>query len=230
MKKATNNEHPAQALRRYPLPTAATRAKAVILADGEYPGTGTIAGAILRSAEYVICCDGAADSYIADVRVPAAIVGDCDSLGEATLRLHADIIHRSSDTNTNDLTKSVLFCLSQGIGDIIILGATGRREDHTLGNIGLLSRYAAMEGVSRISMITDNGVFDAITEDSMFDSFKGQQVSLFTIDPATPVGSDGLFYTLPPNLNAWWCGTLNESLGDSFMIRTTSRTIVFRVF
>ncbi len=218
------------AIKKYPLPTETTTAKAVILADGEYPAPGSIAGGILRSAGYVVCCDGAADSYIADGNIPAAIVGDCDSLSPDTMRLHSGIVHRIDDTETNDLTKAFRFCLSQGLDDIIILGATGRREDHTLANIGLLSDYAATEGVTRVSMITGNGVFDSIAGDAVFDSFEGQQVSLFTIDPTAQVRSKGLFYTLPPNFGSWWCGSLNQSEGDTFTLYTIAKTIIFRVF
>jgi thiamine pyrophosphokinase len=146
------------------------------------------------------------------------------------MQLYPYLIHRNHDTEINDLTKSVLFCLSQGIDDIIILGATGRREDHTLANIGLLSDYVAMGSLARISMITDNGVFNAITTDSQFDSFAGQQVSLFTIDPTAHVESEGLLYPLPPRFASWWCGSLNQSLGDSFLIRTSAKTIIFRAF
>ena len=51
------------------------------------------------------------------------------------------ILHRISDQETNDQTKAVNFLLAQGKRRIAIIGATGNREDHTLGNISLLSDY-----------------------------------------------------------------------------------------
>lgn len=209
------------------MPKSNTTAKAVILADGEYPADG-VAGDILRAAKYVVCCDGAADSFILNGGTPAAIVGDCDSMSEITMQCYPDIIHRSESQEDNDLTKAFRYCVSQGKNEIIILGATGRREDHSLANISLLADYALEADVC---MVTNNGVFNAIREDSKFASFIGQQVSIFTIDTTTAITVEGLLYTPPADgLCAWWRGSLNEAVKNNFIIHTNGRTLVFRTF
>lgn len=212
----------------YPLPDPSTRAQAVILADGAYPAPGSVAANILARAEYVVCCDGAADAFIADGGIPAAIAGDCDSLSAAAASLYADRIRCSADQESNDLTKAFRFCTGQGFTDIVILGATGKREDHTLANISLLAGYAEQAGVV---MVTDYGVFNAIRTDSRFESFPGQQVSIFTIATDTAVTVEGLLYIPPADgLCGWWRGSLNESAGDVFTVRTGGETIIFRAF
>ena len=50
-----------------------------ILANGNYP-THPIPQQILSSTERVICCDGAANRFVAEGGTPFAIVGDADSL------------------------------------------------------------------------------------------------------------------------------------------------------
>ena len=52
---------------------------AVIVAGGESP-TATVPLDVLHNAPYVVCCDGAADRYIATGHTPDAIVGDGDSI------------------------------------------------------------------------------------------------------------------------------------------------------
>ena len=112
--------------------------------------------------------------------MPTVIVGDCDSLSEKEKLQYASIIHKISEQDTNDLTKAVRYCLAQGWKDLIILGATGRREDHTIANISLLADYIDIAG--EVWMLSDYGVMNAIREDATFESYPGQQVSIFSIE------------------------------------------------
>ena len=211
----------------YPMPDAATVYDAVILADGDYPEAG-LPAAVLRNARHVVCCDGAADRYAAHGGTPSAIVGDGDSVSRATAERFADRFVRVGEQETNDLSKAFRYCLAQGYTRLAILGATGRREDHTLGNIGLLPDYVRQ---ADIRLLTPYGVFDAIHNRTAFASFARQQVSLFTLSPATRLHFEGLRYPAPEEgLRAWWCGTLNEAEGDRFVIDTDGPTLVFRTY
>jgi len=58
----------------------------------------------------------------------------------------------------------------------VIVGATGKREDHTLGNISLLADYMK---TAKVVMVTDYGIFTPMQGITEFTSHKGQQVSLF---------------------------------------------------
>lgn len=209
------------------MPTAKWQPETVVLADGEYP-TGAVAAALLSGAAQVVCCDGAAKRFVGEGGLPAAIVGDCDSLDDDLRERFGNILHCDSDQETNDLTKAVRFCIGHGSRDITILGATGKREDHTLGNISLLVDYMQL---ARVRMVTDLGVFDPIGGDTFFESFAGQQMSVFTLSPATLITTVDLRYPLHrASLTRWWCGTLNQSEGDIFGIRTTDAAIVYRLF
>ena len=73
--------------------------------------------------------------------IPDAIVGDMDSLNESIAGRFHDRIFKDKDQDTNDLTKAVAWCSERGYRDLVILGATGKREDHTIGNISLLAEY-----------------------------------------------------------------------------------------
>lgn len=209
------------------MPDAATVVETVILADGEYPSEG-IPAAILRNARYVVCCDGAADAYIRHGGTPDAIVGDGDSLNPSTAKLLADRIFLTSEQETNDLTKAFAYCMEHGRENIVILGATGRREDHTIGNISLLADYSRK---ANVSMITPTGVFNAIHAPASFASAARQQISIVTIGTATRVSVKNLKYTPPADgLCSWWRGTLNEAEGDFFEIYTDGPTLIFRAF
>jgi thiamine pyrophosphokinase len=70
-----------------------------------------------------------------------------------------------------------------------------------------------------VMMVTDTGILMAFTEGSSLQSFPGQQVSIFSIDPDTEITSQGLRYPLDKKKIAnWWVATLNESLGEAFRL------------
>jgi thiamine pyrophosphokinase len=159
---------------------------------------------------------------------PEAIVGDLDSLNDDLANRFADRIFLDESQLTNDLTKAVSWCSKMGYKDIVIVGATGKREDHTIGNISLLADYAKD---IKVKMVTDTGIFLPFLRSCSVQSFPGQQVSIFSIDPETEVTSHGLRYPLNrTKIKNWWFATLNESLGDSFSLEFYGRLIVYLQF
>jgi len=111
---------------------------------------------------------------------------------------------------------------------LTILGATGRREDHTLGNISLLADYQA-RGLD-VEMWTDYGVFTPATGCQTFASRAGQQVSVFCLDDAPLTLRDVRWPLEGRRITRWWQASLNEALTDTFRIETRGRVIVFRTY
>lgn len=202
--------------------------KVVILCDGSFP-QHPVPLSYLKNAEQIICCDGAADKLIEFGMTPDYIVGDLDSVSKKTKADYADKIVYNGDQETNDQTKAVEFVLQKGYTKVAILGATGKREDHTIGNIALLLEYANKLDVVSIS---NTGIFRPVLKSVKCASFKGQQVSIFCVGTPTPLTSAHLKYPLNKTiLHSWWMGTLNESLGDSFSLEfDKGRLIVFQKF
>ena len=195
---------------------------AVIVAGGEFP-TAPQPLEILQSAPYVVCCDGAADRYIATGRVPDAIVGDGDSISAENREKFAHLLHIISEQESNDQTKTVRYLLEHGMRRIAIVGATGRREDHTIGNISLLIEYARAGG--DVCSFTDHGVFVPCNGTTTHKCHKGQQVSIFSIT-AKELSAEGLLYPIY-DFNNWWQGTLNECTGDEFTIKAKGEYLLF---
>ena len=196
--------------------------EAVIVAGGDYP-TSEQALQVLHNAPYVVCCDGAADRYIATGHVPDAIVGDGDSISAYNRAKYATRLHIVAEQETNDQTKAVRFLLEQGKRCIAIVGATGRREDHTIGNISLLIEYA--RAGAQVRSFTDHGVFIPCNGDTTLKCRKGQQVSIFSIT-AKQLSAEGLLYPIY-DFNNWWQGTLNECTGEQFTIHAEGEYLLF---
>ena len=196
--------------------------EAVIVAGGDYP-TAPQPLEVLHNAPFVVCCDGAADRYIATGHVPDAIVGDGDSISAYNRTKYASRLHIVAEQETNDQTKAVNFLLGKEIRHIAIVGATGRREDHTIGNISLLIEYA--RAGAQVRSFTDHGVFIPCNGNSTLKCRKGQQVSIFSIT-AKKLSAEGLLYPIY-DFNNWWQGTLNECTGEEFTIHAEGEYLLF---
>lgn len=173
----------------------------VILAAGDFPNKGGTAWRVLEGADVVVCCDGAANTFRRlFARDPEAVVGDCDSVkGEFSTLV------RVPEQETNDLEKAVRYCRSKGWRNPVILGATGRREDHTIGNI-----FRAM--ALGLVVVSDFGRFVPFCGRKTFAVEKGAAVSVFATDPATKMTSMGLEWPLDGvEFKNLYCATLNRA-------------------
>ena len=195
---------------------------AVIVAGGEFP-TGKQPLDILQDTSFVVCCDGAADRYIATGRIPDAIVGDGDSISAENREKFAHILHIIREQDTNDQTKAVRYLIERGKRRIAIVGATGKREDHTIGNISLLIEYA--RAGCDVRSFTDYGIFIPCNGTTTHQCHKGQQVSIFGIT-AKELSAEGLRYPIY-DFNNWWQGTLNECTANEFTINAKGEYLLF---
>lgn len=207
----------------------------VILADGDYP-SHAIPLEVLQGAERLYCCDHAGRVAIDHGLQPAAIVGDGDSLTAEQKAAYGALYHQVDEQDYNDLTKTLRFALSQWQAEhptettrlrVAILGATGKREDHTLGNISLIMWYYRNFPVMPI-MLTDYGFFTPATGKTTFPSFPGQQVSIYNFG-CTRLMSEQLKWNSYPYAELWQ-GGLNEALSDSFTLHGDADYMVYQTY
>lgn len=199
--------------------------EAVVVGNGEFPHH-SIPLAMLDAAPLVVCCDGGTDKLLTSGRSPHLIIGDGDSLSATSHIRFSSLILHNPDQETNDQTKALTYLHRQGIRRVAIIGATGGREDHTLGNISLLQEYLHMG--MEVIMLTDYGFFVAAHDTQTFSSFPGQQISVFGIG-TRGMTSIGLKYPLR-DFSAWWQGTLNEAIAHQFTISTQGEYLLYRTY
>ena len=87
---------------------------------------------LIRTADYIVCCDGAAVTFIrrsgkifGHPKLPDAIIGDLDSLPETFKKKYADRIVHNPEQSYNDLNKAFCYALThfRNIDTVHILGA-----------------------------------------------------------------------------------------------------------
>ena len=195
---------------------------AVIIANGAFP-THAVPLDILHHAAHLIACDGAITPLLLEGLGEAVVIGDGDSVPAE----YRDRLIQIDEQADNDLTKATRYCVEHGWKRIAYLGCTGKREDHTLGNISLLMRYFREFGVHGM-MFTDYGFFMPVCGPQTFRSFAGQQVSIFNFG-CTRIQSEGLRWNSYA-YEQWWQGTLNEALADAFSIDADGYYMVYQTY
>ena len=194
----------------------------VIVANGEFPKKGGAAWKLLAGATRVVACDGAANAYHRRFRKwPTVVIGDLDSFFHPRLFPVPSSLIPVPDQDTNDLEKAMAYCAKKGWRDPVIVGATGKREDHSIGNV-----FRALDFGCEI--VTDLGRFVPVRGKASFKVAKGTAVSVFAPDPKTRMASKGLEWPLDSvRFKNLYCATLNRATGSRVMLTATRPVSVF---
>lgn len=208
----------------------------VIICDGCFPRS-EYPRYIIRTADVIICCDGALSKFLKHSpgifgyeRLPDLVIGDMDTLSKSMQKKYADIIIREDEQEHNDQTKAVRWALNNidAIESIHILGATGGRADHTIGNLSLLMEYTRMFdlGDILIESITDEGTAFPVNDTTEFDCGAGREISIFSPDNTLRIKSTGLAYKTDEVIfDNWWKATLNKATEDKVRLEFNHRSI-----
>lgn len=210
----------------------------VIIGDGRFPKT-EYPRYLIRNADFIICCDGALSKFIrnsesifGERRLPDIVVGDMDSLSPALKKKHSDIIVKIDEQEHNDQTKAFRWAMEnlQGISQIYILGATGEREDHTIGNMSLLMEYARTYDLEKtginVEMVSDHATIFAVTDTFEMECGEGRRISIFTPDNNLRIRSTGLEWpTDDVVFDNWWKATLNRASQDTVRLEFSHRSM-----
>ncbi len=202
-------------------------ATAVIVGNGQFPKK-EYPLYLLESADYVICCDGAIDTYLRhfrgrNLRRPDVVIGDMDSLSKKTAERFRDIAVKIDEQETNDQSKAFHYILEHfpDVDTVHILGATGKREDHTVGNLSLLMEYARemrRQDCGRtvfVDIVSDWSTAFAITDTCTLDVGEGRSVSIICPDNSLNIKSEGLVWpTDNVVFDNLWQATLNRASAD----------------
>jgi len=141
---------------------------------------------MLKGTHRIICVDGGSRYASLLGIVPYMIVGDLDSIDPNDLdyfsRQGVIIKKYAPEKDNTDTALALNEALAQKPSEIIVLGASGSRLDHTLANIHLL-RNAAESGVP-VSLVDEfNEISIVMPGESRF--IDGNPGDLFSLLPLT---------------------------------------------
>lgn len=147
---------------------------------------------IIENSDYVICADGAAQ-YLMELNMyPNLLVGDLDSISNDSLEwIEKGNVKLEQFPVKKDMTDTELaieFALKKSPHRITVVGATGSRMDHSLGNIMLLYKIHKMGIKARIiDELNDITITDSKIK---IEGSIGQTISII------PIGGDAKGVTL----------------------------------
>ena len=208
---------------------------AVILDNGRFPKK-EYPRYILKNADFIVCCDGALQKYFRNMkavfggeRMPDAVIGDMDSLSPAVLKRFTGTLVHETEQEHNDQTKAVRYVLEHvpEVGRIQILGWSGEREDHTIGNLSLLMEYTRMfPDCPPIEMVSDYSTAFAVTDSIDIECGEGRRFSLFSPDNSLTIKSKGLQWPVDDVVfDNWWKATLNRATEDTVRLKFSHKSL-----
>lgn len=144
--------------------------------------------------DLIIAADGGALNALQGGYCPVYVVGDLDSVTpEIKAQLpETQFLHRPSQ-EFNDLEKTLMFCEELGITDITLLGISGKRLDHTLNNLSVLSRY---DQKFEMTIYDAHSQIYLVRDEWSYSGRLNQLISLIPIGTVEGVKTEGLAFSL----------------------------------
>lgn len=202
---------------------------AVVVCNGEFPKK-EYPRYLIQSADLVVCCDSARNVARLEAlgRTPDLLIGDMDSTPAKVRERLAERIVHIEEQDDNDLAKAFTLLRERypEVAEIHIIGAGGKNEAHTVGNLGWLMEWErrslaetslglAARGIN-VDMVSDWSTAFAVSpgeEPIELYVGEGRKVSFFATDPELKVSSQGLQWPLDGvDLTRWWGATLNRAV------------------
>lgn len=232
---------------------------AVIVCNGEFPKK-EYPRYLIKTADLVICCDSARNVARLEAlgRTPDLLVGDMDSTPVSVQKRLSDAsasgpgrVVRIPEQDDNDLAKAFVLLRERypEVTEIHIIGAGGKNEAHTVGNLGWLMEWErrsiaetglglAARGIN-VDMVSDWSTAFAVSPAAAtapafapaalepLELFvgEGRRVSFFATDPKLRISSQGLQWPLDGvDLTQWWGATLNRASTPAISLRFNKKS------
>ncbi len=170
----------------------------------------------IRESDFIMCADGGYKYALSAGVKPDMIIGDFDS-SEFPENIRCDIVRLPVHKDDTDTMYCVRECMKMGYKDILLLGVTGGRLDHTFANFCTLL-YTAENAVNAKIIDGENIIF-AMTQ-GMKENIENMQGHIFSIFPfgceSCKVTLDGFEYPLDEDILKvdTVLGTSNSILSD----------------
>jgi thiamine pyrophosphokinase len=167
---------------------------ACIVCNGEIRDYGK-AKERIRGSQLVIAADGGLTHLKAMGMLPHVVIGDMDSLVAGLWSENELVEHLEfpADKDKSDAELAIDLAFERGCEFVSLLGATGGRLDHELGNVSLLAKYPG-----RTAIVEGGATLVAVdrSQKCVLHGKPGAVVSLIPFPTAKQVTTQGLEYGL----------------------------------
>lgn len=150
--------------------------KAVIVAGGKAPNKDLFLREI-EDANYLIAADSGVNVFHKYNVSPDVLLGDFDSAKCEAINAfkEIEIVKFKPEKDFTDSELAFKNAIEHGADEIVLLGCTGTRLDHTIANIGLL-KLALDSNIKAVIKDENNCIF-LISKDTVLQGSYGQTIS-----------------------------------------------------
>lgn len=130
--------------------------------------------------EYVICADGGLEKANDLGVVPNIILGDFDSVNSSVLSnyksLNIETVAYPSEKDYTDMELAINHAVEKGFKEIVLIGASGTRLDHTVANMLFIERFYKRN--INIKIIDNNNIIQMVTDNMAIPYRENYYVSI----------------------------------------------------
>ncbi len=172
--------------------------RAVIVSGGSMPEANIIKPYINEDSILIACDKGLNYVYGAGF-VPDVILGDFDSVDVEVLDYYKamgkELFTYPVRKDSTDTELGIIMALEKGAEDIVLLGCSGTRLDHTLANIQIM--LPLLKKGIRARLIDEHNIVELVDSQLLIENKKGSYISLLPLTQKVEgITSEGLDYPL----------------------------------
>ena len=174
---------------------------------------------------FVCVTDGAANWLKDNKVIPDLLSGDFDSLTE---KVEAKEIIETLDQDFTDFEKILAILDEKGYLNIDIFGASGKEQDHFLGNLQVGLKWKEK---LKLNFIDNYGSYFFTDKRVVLNEVEGKTISLIPFFEANNIKTEGLAYPLKnEDLNFLdRIGTRNKAIANKVVVEYSSGELLIFV-
>lgn len=179
---------------------------------------------VVKESDFIICADGGMDHIMKVNLLPDLVLGDLDSISENALKYieekNIPVQKFPSIKDTTDTGLAVDYLIEKGLEEIILMGVTGTRQDHTIANIFILNELHE-KGIKG-KIIDDNNIIYLIDNYLELEYVENSFISVIPItEDGIEVSLSGFFYNLDKEKIKFGstCGVSNKIIDENGVVR-----------
>ena len=182
------------------------KTRALLVANGQIEDPVILLEILINTYHFndkflIVSVDGALKNCLNLKLIPDMVIGDMDSIckkDKEILKIHnpdALFIKSNCEKDESDSQLALEYLVKNNIKDIILIGALGKRIDHSLAN--LLNISSQVLENAEIKIIDENFEISVLRKSSEIKGVIGNTLSIFSLTPYTYfINTDGLKYKL----------------------------------
>ncbi|WP_353093925.1 thiamine diphosphokinase [Tissierella praeacuta] len=154
---------------------------------------------IVKQVDFIICADGGMNHLIKINRKPDLVIGDLDSINQISLEYIKDndipVKKYPSIKDATDTGLAMEYLIDKGCKEIVLMGVTGTRQDHTMANI-LLLNVLYDKGIKG-KIVDDNNIIYLTDGHLELPRLENHYISIIPIvEEGINISLNGFFYNL----------------------------------